>query len=126
MSLDPLIDILGIIVVAYLFSNGIPVLLFLAWSFYATKKKIPFLLDWVTILSPGIVWILLVESNVRPKSLANFVELLVIHGILFFLCLFIIFIRCTQRSSLYQWWYGACLVNILAFVIYFSVPCLPE
>jgi hypothetical protein len=110
----------------YWLSNGIPVLLFLAWSFYAAKKKLPFLLDWVTIISPGIVWILLAESNVRPKSLSNLVELLIIQVTLFFLCLFIIFIRCTQRSSLYQWWYGACLVNVLAFVLYFSVPGLPE
>jgi hypothetical protein len=110
----------------YWLSNGIPALLFLAWSFYAAKKKIPFLLDWVTILSPGIMWILLVASDVRSKSLSNLVELLIIHVILLILSLFIVFIRCTQRSSLYQWWYGASLVNIAAFAIYFSVPCLPE
>jgi len=82
-------------------------------------------MDIALFLVPFVAWWALAVTNLRPKSLSNFVEPI---GLYTFICAclvvrtFVVQIGTNRKRSLA----ALCLASAAALVIYLCVPVLPE
>lgn len=116
-------DIMGFLNFCIYYLSPGPIIIFI--SYLITRRKIKwYASELIALILPFLIWVLLVLINIKVKSLSNIIESMYISlgiGAINILSIFIY-----QHDSAKKPIFDIIASTLLAIIIYFAFPMIPE